>query len=252
MKVAIIDDEPLARDELRRMLRVHPEVRIVAEAANVAEGLRAISQEAPDLLFLDIQMPDGSGFDLLAALDVAPAVIFTTAYDRYAIRAFDVNALDYLLKPIEDERLAQALQKAMRGAAGVMAAPAQGQDLQAEPKPDQPLSPAAADGKVFIQDGERCWFVELERIMLFESEGNYTRVYFDQHRPLMLRSLVQLEARLDPARFVRTSRSQIVNMRFVAEMTPSPAGGLVLALQNGMRVAMSRRRSTAFKQGYKL
>ncbi|MBY0242304.1 MAG: LytTR family DNA-binding domain-containing protein [Burkholderiaceae bacterium] len=256
MKVAIIDDEPLARDELRRMLRVHPEVRIVAEAANVAEALQMLAREAPDLIFLDIQMPDGSGFDLLAALEVAPAVIFTTAYDRYAIRAFDVNALDYLLKPIEDERLAQALQKAMRGVGGAVA---QGQDPQAvavvpttTPAPQQALSPAVADGKVFIQDGERCWLVELERIMLFESEGNYTRVYFDQQRPLMLRSLVQLEARLDPARFVRTSRSQIVNMRFVAEMTPSPAGGLVLVLHNGMRVAMSRRRSTAFKQGYKL
>jgi len=248
MKVAIIDDEPLARDELRRMLRVHAGVRIVAEAANVAEGLQAVARAAPDLIFLDIQMPDGSGFDLLAALDVAPAVIFTTAYDRYAIRAFDVNALDYLLKPIEDDRLAQALQKAMRGMAGAAAAQAGGPALEK----DQAPSPPAADGKVFIQDGERCWFVELERIMLFESEGNYTRVYFDQHRPLMLRSLVQLEARLDPARFVRTSRSQIVNMRFVAEMTPSPAGGLVLVLQDGMRVAMSRRRSTAFKQGYKL
>lgn len=258
MKVAIIDDEPLARDELRRMLRVHAEVQIVAEAANVAEALQVLAREAPDLIFLDIQMPDGSGFDLLAALDVAPAVIFTTAYDRYAIRAFDVNALDYLLKPIEDERLAQALQKAMRGVVGVVGLAAQGQDQQAvatvaaEPAPQQVLSPAVADGKVFIQDGERCWLVELERIMLFESEGNYTRVYFDQHRPLMLRSLVQLEARLDPAGFVRTSRSQIVNMRFVAEMTPSPAGGLVLVLHNGMRVAMSRRRSTAFKQGHKL
>lgn len=272
MKVAIIDDEPLARDELRRMLRVHADVQIVAEAANVAEGLQAIAREAPDLIFLDIQMPDGSGFDLLAALDAVPAVIFTTAYDRFAIRAFDVNALDYLLKPIEDDRLAQAVQKAARGIAAAVKAPVQrgsraGVESPAAagvvaPRPDQALtqedarasaaSSVAADGKVFIQDGERCWFVELERIMLFESEGNYTRVYFDQHRPLMLRSLVQLEARIDPAQFVRTSRSQIVNMRFVAEMTPSPAGGLTLVLQNGMRVAMSRRRSTAFKQGYKL
>ncbi|GAB2861554.1 LytTR family DNA-binding domain-containing protein [Pseudoduganella ginsengisoli] len=272
MKVAIIDDEPLARDELRRMLRVHTGVQIVAEAASVAEGLQVIARAMPDLIFLDIQMPDGSGFDLLSALDVAPAVIFTTAYDRFAIRAFDVNALDYLLKPIEDDRLAQALHKAERGVAAVAggagagSAPADAPALKTalHPAPDQKpvqiqggepeqgVQPAAPDGKVFIQDGERCWFVELERIMLFESEGNYTRVYFDQHRPLMLRSLVQLEARLDPAHFVRTSRSQIVNMRFVAEMTPSPAGGLTLVLQNGMRVAMSRRRSTAFKQGYKL
>jgi len=228
MRVAIIDDERLARNELRRLLDAHPEVDVVAEAACVADGLHAIRHMAPDLVFLDIQMPDGSGFDLLAALEQAPAVIFTTAHDQFALKAFDANALDYLLKPIEAPRLAQALQKRSR---------------DAEPRPPKPN-----DGKVFMQDGERCWFVDLEQIVLFESEGNYTRVYFDNNRPLLLRSLSQLEERLDPQHFMRINRRHIVNLRFVREVGPSPAGGLVLLLEGGLNVDMSRRRAVEFKQ----
>jgi two-component system LytT family response regulator len=168
----------------------------------------------PDLVFLDVQMPGGTGFDMLAALDVAPAVIFTTAFDQYALRAFDVSALDYLLKPIEAPRLAAALRKFKTA-------------------PDAPIEPqqAAPDGKVFIKDGDRCWFVALEQIMLFESEGNYTRVYFDNHRPLL-----------------RASRRQIVNLDFVVDIAPNPAGGMTLNLKDDLKVSMSRRRASQFKQ----
>ncbi|MQA22387.1 LytR/AlgR family response regulator transcription factor [Rugamonas rivuli] len=232
MRVLIIDDERLARDELRRLLLEHPQVEIVGEAASVQEGLQQIARLSPELIFLDVQMPDGSGFDLLTALEQPPpAVIFTTAYDRYAIRAFDVSALDYLLKPVDPPRLAQALQK--RLPAPVAAA--------AEPPPPP-------DGKVFIKDGERCWFVALDDIVLFESEGNYTRVYFDHHRPLLLRSLSQMEARLDAAKFMRVSRSQIVNLACVTGIAPAPAGGMALTLQGDLRVGMSRRRAILFKQ----
>lgn len=231
MRVLIIDDERLARGELRRMLAAHPEVRIVGECANAMEGRLAIEEMTPDLVFLDVQMPGGTGFDMLAALDVAPAVIFTTAFDQYALRAFDVSALDYLLKPIEAPRLAAALRKFKTA-------------------PDAPIEPqqAAPDGKVFIKDGDRCWFVALEQIMLFESEGNYTRVYFDNHRPLLLRSLNQLEARLDPERFLRASRRQIVNLDFVVDIAPNPAGGMTLNLKDDLKVSMSRRRASQFKQ----
>jgi two-component system LytT family response regulator len=235
MKVAIIDDERLARNDLRRLLGEHAHLQVVAEAASVAEGLRAIGAMAPELVFLDIQMPDGSGFDLLRALDDPPAVIFTTAFDEHALRAFNVNALDYLLKPIEPQRLAQALAKIGPTAAEM-----------SDPKAAPP------DGKVFIQDGERCWFVALDRIVLFESEGNYTRVYFDQHRPLLLRSLNQLEERLDAQHFMRTSRRQIVNMRFVVDIGTSPSGSLALTLEGGLRVEMSRRRAAGFKQSNRL
>ena len=228
MKVAIIDDERLARSELRRLLDDHPSFEVVAEAASVADGIHAIRAMSPDLVFLDISMPDGTGFDLLAALERAPAVIFTTAHDQHALRAFDANALDYLLKPIEPARLAQALQKC-RGEAA-------------------PATALASDGKVFIQDGERCWFVQIDQIVLLESEGNYTRVYFDHNRPLLLRSLSQMEERLDPQHFMRVSRKHIVNLRFVRYVGPAPSGGLVLRLEGGLNVDMSRRRAAEFKQ----
>lgn len=237
MRALIVDDERLARNELRRLLGAHPAVEIVGEAANPIEARAAIEALAPDLVFLDVQMPGGSGFDLLASLDAAPAVIFTTAFDQYALRAFDVSALDYLLKPIEPARLAHALRK-----------------FEARPPVSSPppaLSPAAApaaDGKVFIKDGERCWFVALEQIMLFESEGNYTRVYFDANRPLLLRSLNQLEARLDPERFLRVSRRQIVNLDFVTGIAPGPGSGMVLTLKGEIKVPMSRRRAAEFRQ----
>lgn len=230
MKVLIIDDERLARLELRRLLAAHPALDIVGEAANAIEGRDAIAELAPDLVFLDIQMPGGSGFDLLAALDAPPAVIFTTAFDQYALRAFEVSALDYLLKPIEPARLAHAVGKVLR---------------QPEAPRDRLQTP---DGKVFIKDGDRCWFVALEQITLFESEGNYTRVYFDKHRPLLLRSLNQLEARLDPERFLRVSRRQIVNLGCVTGIAPSAAGGMVLTLTDDLKVPMSRRRAAQFRQ----
>ena len=245
MRALIIDDERLARDELRRLLLEHPQIDIVGEAASVQEGLRQVALLAPELVFLDVQMPDGSGFDLLTALEQPPAVIFTTAYDRYAIRAFDVSALDYLLKPVDPPRLAQALQKrlpALASPAAPAAAPVP------VPAPAASAATVPPDGKVFIKDGERCWFVALDDIVLFESEGNYTRVYFDQHRPLMLRSLAQMEARLDAAKFMRISRSRIVNLACVTGIAPAPAGGLTLMLQGELKVAMSRRRAIMFKQ----
>lgn len=230
MKVLIVDDERLARLELLRLLAAHPALDVVGEAANAIEGRAAIAGLAPDLVFLDIQMPGGSGFDLLASLDDAPAVIFTTAFDQYALRAFDVSALDYLLKPIAPARLAHAVGKVL-------------------PPPGALRDRAQAqDGKVFIKDGERCWFVALEQIVLFESEGNYTRVYFEQHRPLLLRSLNQLEARLAPERFLRVSRRQIVNLDCVVGIAPAPAGGMVLTLQGDLKVPMSRRRAAQFRQ----
>ena len=225
MNLVIVDDERLARNELRRLLGAHEDVCVVGEAACVADGIRAVERMEPDLVLLDVQMPDGSGFDLLTALATPPAVIFTTAHDQHAVRAFQVSALDYLLKPIEPELLAQALDKQRRR-------------MALAPGPSR----TAAEGRIFIQDGERCWLVELDRIMLFESEGNYTRLYFDGQRPLLLRSLVQLEARLEPSRFLRVSRSRIVNMDFVDGIKPSPGGGLTLLLLDGLQVPMARRR----------
>lgn len=233
MRVLLIDDERLARAELRRLLAAHPEVQIVGEAVNAADGVQQIAALKPDLIFLDVQMPGGSGFDMLAALEDAPEVIFTTAFDQYALQAFEVNALDYLQKPIQAARMAAALQRcAMRHQRALAYSAA--------------TAPTAAR-KLFIKDGERCWFVALQDIRLFESDGNYTRVYFAEHKPLMLRSLNQLEERLDPQRFFRASRRHIVNLDHVEQVAPNEAGGLDLKLRDDLELEVSRRRAAQFK-----
>ncbi len=186
MKALVIDDERLARSELRRLLRAHPEIEIVGEAANATQAEEKIKSLQPELIFLDVQMPGRTGFELLAELVDAPRVIFTTAYDQYALKAFDFGALDYLLKPIEPVRLARALARLVAG--GV-------DPGRATPAPSDTLG---ENDQVFLKDGERCWLVRVSDIRLLESEGNYARVYFAGNRPLIPRTLQSLESRLDP------------------------------------------------------
>lgn len=226
MKILIIDDERLARVELRRLLQAHPEHEIVGEAANSEEAKNAIAALRPDLLLLDIQMPGGSGFDLLNELEFTPRVIFTTGYDQFAVQAFEVNALDYLLKPIAAARLAAALEK-VRAAA--------------PPK-------FGLHQQIFIKDGERCWLVKVEDILLLESEGNYTRVFFGTNRPLIARSLRALEERLDQAVFFRSSRKHLLNLQAIEKVQPSVAGGFEVELRGGLKVEMSRRRAMDFRE----
>ncbi|MBN9664086.1 MAG: response regulator [Acidobacteria bacterium] len=232
MKAILIDDERLARMELRRLLAAHPEIEIVAEAANAEEAEILIGSLEPEVLFLDVQMPGRSGFDLLASLERAPRTIFVTAYDEYALRAFEISAVDYLLKPVAPERLAAALQRLQTAGPPVEAA----------------ATRIPATQQIFVRDGERCWFVRLSDIALFESEGNYTRLYFASDRPLILRSLSYLEARLDPEIFFRASRRHIVNLRLIDTITPSVEGGYDLKLVTGQRVEMSRRRAQEFRE----
>src|SRR5687767_8083070 len=172
MKAIIIDDERLARAELRKLLQEFPEIEIIDEAANAEEGLTKIENHNPDLIFLDIQMPGKTGFDLLSELDRAPQVIFTTAYDEYALKAFEVNALDYLLKPVEPKRLADALHK-------LHASESTGSNHHSNGfTSDTNRSLLTENDQVFVKDGERCWFVKLSEIRLFESVGNYAKVFF--------------------------------------------------------------------------
>lgn len=232
MRALLIDDERLARNELRRLLQAHPEVDIVGEAAHAEEAQQAINALKPDLLFLDIQMPGRTGFDLLADLESVPTVIFTTAYDEYALQAFEVNALDYLLKPIEPERLTAALDKATR----------------ADTEPPIPSDSLTEEDRVFVKEGERCWFVRLGDVRLFESIGNYTRLHFDTEKPMVYRSLSALEARLDPKVFFRASRKHIVNMKRIASLEPWFNGKMIAKLEDGEQVEMSRRQAQAFRE----
>jgi len=239
-KVIIIDDERLARNELRKLLVEYPEIEVVAEAANADEGIEKIQEFHPDLIFLDIQMPGKTGFDMLGELDHAPEVIFTTAYDEYALKAFEVNALDYLLKPIEPKRLADAIQK--------MELSEDGQDDLVQEGQNLNRGSLGENDQVFVKDGERCWFVKLSDIRLFESVGNYAKVFFGQNKPLILKSLNALEERLDSRLFFRANRKHIVNLRMIDKVEPYFNGGLLLELKGGERVEVSRRQAVRFKE----
>jgi two-component system, LytTR family, response regulator len=229
MKALVVDDEPLARRELRRLLDAFPWINVVGEAGNIDEARAAIEQLSPEVVFLDIQMPGGTGFDLLTQLDRVPRIVFTTAYDQYAVKAFDVNALDYLLKPIEPERLATALRK-----------------IQATPAHDAPGADAPLE-QLFIRDGHRCWFVPLREVSLFSAEGNYVRLLWGSERPLLGRSLVALEEKLDPKRFFRANRSQVVNLDFIQQVELGEGGRLHVQLRDGPEIEVSRRQARLFR-----
>ena len=238
MRAIIIDDERLARTELRKLLQDYPEVEVVDEAANADEGITKIDTLQPDLVFLDIQMPGKTGFDMLAELERAPHVIFTTAYDEYALKAFEVNALDYLLKPIEPKRLADAMQK-------LHVAEVKENHIIPENFNQSILTEI---DQVFVKDGERCWFVKLSDIRLFESVGNYAKVFFGNNKPLILKSLNALEERLDEKMFFRANRKHIVNLRMIEKIEPYFNGGLLLELKGGEKIEVSRRQTVKFKE----
>ncbi len=238
MRAIIIDDERLARTELKKLLQEFPEVEVIDEAANADEGIAKIESLQPDLIFLDIQMPGKTGFDMLAQLEKTPEVIFTTAYDEYALKAFEVNALDYLLKPVEPKRLADAIHKLQSAESR-------------EPKGEGVFtnnSLLTESDQVFVKDGERCWFVKLSDIRLFESVGNYAKVFFGNNKPLILKSLNALEERLDEKTFFRANRKHIVNLRLIEKIEPYFNGGLLLELKGGEKIEVSRRQTVKFKE----
>lgn len=235
-RAIIIDDERLARNELRKLLMDFPQIEVVDEAANADEGIEKIDLLNPDLVFLDIQMPGKTGFDMLQELDKAPHVIFTTAYDEYALKAFEVNALDYVMKPIEPKRLADALQKLQQAEEKETAQQAGNRGILTE------------NDQVFVKDGERCWFVKLSEVRLFESVGNYAKVFFAGNKPLILKSLNALEERLDEKTFFRANRKHIVNMRMIEKIEPYFNGGLLLEIQGGEKIEVSRRQAVKFKE----
>lgn len=239
MRALIVDDERLARKELITLLSHHENVEIVGEAINVEDAKEKIQNLNPDVVFLDIQMPEKTGFDLLEELDQVPNIIFTTAYDEYALKAFQVNALDYLLKPIEPERLSEALTRLQK-------------KLMDEPKDEGGESHHGSNkltlhDQVFVKDGDRCWFVKLSNVKLFESDGNYIKVYFENFKPMIHKSLNALDERLDEKSFFRASRKHIINLSWVDGIEPWFNGGLVVTLKGGERIEVSRRQAARFK-----
>lgn len=235
LKVILIDDERLARSELKRLLQEFPDVEVIGEAANANEGIEKIETLNPDLVFLDIQMPGKTGFDMLTELEKAPHVIFVTAYDEYALKAFEVNALDYLMKPVEPRRLAEALFKVR-------------QKDEEEMISYNNRGTLSENDQVFVKDGERCWFVKLSDVRLFESVGNYAKVFFGPNKPLILKSLNALEERLDEKSFFRANRKHIINLRMIEKIEPYFNGGLLLDLKGGEKIEVSRRQAVKFKE----
>ncbi len=230
MKTVIVDDEPLARREMRRLLAEHTWLEVSGEAGSAVEARAVIEKQQPDLVFLDVQMPGGSGFDLLSSLEHVPQIIFTTAHDAHAVRAFEVNAFDYLLKPIDPRRLTSTLERLRGAAPATVAAPA-GQVLE----------------QLFVRDGARCWFVPLREVLLFTSEGNATRLSWGKQRPLLARSLAAIERRLDPAQFFRANRRQIINLRFIESIEAGVNGALHAQLREGPEIEISRRQARQFR-----
>jgi two-component system LytT family response regulator len=239
MKALIVDDEPLARRELRRLLTAFPWVQVVAEAADVDEALTQIDKLEPALVFLDVQMPGGTGFDLLAQLERLPRVIFTTAYDHYAVKAFEVSAVDYLLKPIEPDRLAAALSKEQAAALAALTSAAPPSEPTA--KQEAPLE------QIFVRDGLRCWFVPLREVSVFTADGNYVRLQWGKESPMLGRSLVALEEKLDPRRFFRANRRQIVNLDYIESVEMGLGGRLHVQLRDGPEIEISRRQARQFR-----
>lgn len=235
IKAIIVEDSRLARNELKELIKKHPQIELVGEAENVDNGYQLIQETRPDLLFLDINMPEKDGFELLEMLDDVPITIFTTAFDEYAIKSFEYNALDYLLKPINANRFASAIEKV--------------ENLLKDRKSNSSITQERLTGnsQIFIKDGENCWLVKIGDISHFEIVGNYTRVFFQNESPMLYKSLNQVEEKLPEKYFFRANRQQIINTNFINNVVPWFNGKLKLTMTNGDEVEVSRRQSYLFK-----
>ena len=221
--VMIIDDERTARDEVRRLLDNYPDFEIIAEARNADEAKDLIEQKKPDLLFLDIQMPEKSGFELLELLDNVPQVIFITAFDQYAVKAFEVSAIDYLMKAVREERFAKAIEQVRSKIA------------------------IPANERIFVKDRQQYHFVTWSKVHLIESMDNYALLYFDNKKVFLKSSLNQLEKKLDGAMFFRINRAQLINLKFIDKISTSLSGRIKISLKTGEILEASERQSVKFK-----
>lgn len=240
MNCYIVEDSRLAREELKRLLSEEPELTLVGEAESADEAVTELKKLKPVLVFMDINLNDKNGFDVLTMLDYQPYVIFTTAYDEYALRSFEFNTVDYLVKPIDKTAFKRSLDKVRQIV----------KELDSEDA-EQALSDEhifLKGHKVFIKDGDKCYFVKIEEIVMFEVSGPYTKVYFEGHAPSVPRALNFIERRMDPELFFRANRNQIVNLNAIEKVIPWFNHTLKVKLKNGIEVEMSRRKSFEFKE----
>lgn len=239
MKALIIDDERLARKELINLLKEYAEIDIIGEAENVEQAKQKIDALQPDVLFLDVEMPEKTGFELINEIDTNAQIVFVTAYQDHAIAAFDVNAFDYLTKPVLPERLSETIKNLINDKKELSTLISNRKTLQLE-------------DNVFIKDGEKCWFIKLKDIVLFESEGNYVRIVFKDFKPLVLMSLNNLEGRLSSEHFFRANRKFIINLETISHIENWFNGGLKITLFNKQEVEISRRQAVKFKTQFSI
>jgi two-component system LytT family response regulator len=240
MKTIVVEDSRLAREGLVRMLKNFEGMDVVGAADRPSSALELVRAMRPDVIFLDIHMPGATGFDLLEQLDYAPRIVFTTAYSEHAIRAFDYNTVDYLLKPVSPERLAKAVGK-------LREYPQQAPDQDEDLEPAEARQPLDIDSKIFIKDGEKCFLVSLSSIRYIESCKNYVLVHFDGKRAYVKKSMGSVEARLPKGYFFRVSRQHIVNLQAVAAVEESISLGYRLTLCDGTVLEISRRNAAELK-----
>ncbi|SED59260.1 LytR/AlgR family response regulator transcription factor [Tenacibaculum sp. MAR_2010_89] len=236
LNTVIVEDSRLARNELKELIKQHKEIKIIGEAENVDEGFELINNTKPDLLFLDINMPEKNGFELLEMLDEVPITIFTTAFDEYAIKSFEYNAFDYLLKPINEKRFSKTIQKVI-------------EQINSNPIiEEKDKNTFNLDKQIFIKDGEKCWLVKIKDIVFFEIVGNYTRVFFESNKALVYKSLIQIEEKLPETVFFRANRQQIININHVKKVVSWFNGKLKIEMLSGEEIEISRRQSYIFKE----
>ena len=232
MKAIVVEDSRLAREGLVRMLQDFPEIDVVGQADHPSTALQLIEQTMPDVIFLDIHMPGESGFDLLQKLRYTPRIVFTTAYSDYAIRSCDFNTVDYLLKPISQDRLAQAIQKLSGPEDALAGAPKPVLDYQS---------------KIFVKDGDKCHLIGLDTIQYVESNKNYVQIYFGDKRAYVKKSLNSMEERLPKKFFFRVSRQHIVNLQAIIAIEESLRDGYYVTMKDGKVLEVSRRNASELK-----
>jgi two-component system, LytTR family, response regulator len=235
----IVDDEPLARRSIRKCLKAFPEFAVVGECGDGASATAAIRDRRPDLLFLDIQLPESDGFQVLAAVgkDAMPVTIFVTAYDRYALQAFEAHALDYLLKPFSEERFRDALEHAKRG---LQAGKERGPNRQVERLLEQLTKQKTFAERIPVPAKGRFVFLNVRDLDWVEAEGNYLRLHSNGNSHLLRGNMNEMESKLDPARFMRIHRSTIVNLQRIREVQPWFRGHHRVVMNNGQELKLSR------------
>jgi two-component system, LytTR family, response regulator len=242
IRTLIADDEPLVRQGIKALLAGESDIAIVGEARDGGEALQQVQELEPDLLFLDVRMPELDGFEVLEALETLPAVVFVTAHDEYALRAFDVHAVDYVLKPFDSLRFAEALRRVR----GRLAMPAATRDVSA--LLESLRRERSYLDRLLVKRGKQIVFVDVASIDWFEAADNYVRVHVEDATHLIRHTIKGLESRLDPQYFVRIHRSTIVNLKRVTSLEPTPGGDYQVRLATGAVVLLSRNYREQFQE----